>query len=195
MLGSSLPSQSSVNILRDQTVYGVKKLKNGIVVPDKTLVCTQLADLDTYLANLNYLTTSSTGRPQTLITDSSGWITTALNGCLKSIPDTYLTTSSSIPASQLTGLSSITALSALALPASQLTGLSTITTLSALSLPTSQLTGAYNASKLSNLTSITALSALALPASQLTGLSSITALSALSLPTSQLTGNYNASKL
>ena len=93
MLGSSLPSQSSVNILSDQTVYGVKKFNNGIVVPDKTLVCTQLADLDTYLANLNYLTTSSTGRPQTLITDQSGWITTALNGCLKSIPDTYLTTS------------------------------------------------------------------------------------------------------
>ena len=93
MLGSNLPSQSSVNILSDQTVYGVKTFQNGIVVPNNTLVCAQLADLSTYLANLNYLTTSS-----------------------------------SIPASKLTGLSVITTLQGLVLPASQLSGLSVFTT-------------------------------------------------------------------
>jgi hypothetical protein len=135
MLGRKLPSSSLVDILTDQTIYGIKKFQNGITVPNNTLLCAQqLSDLSTYLASQNYLT---------------------------SIPSNYLTTSSSIQASQLTGLFVITALSGLSLPASQLTGLSTITTLSGLSLP----------------------------ASQLTGLSTITTLSGLSLPTSQLTEN------
>ena len=96
----------------------------------------------------NYLTTSSTGQSQNLITNSSGWITsgfdgclrstttnqsqalltsssgwitTALSSCLTSIPSNYLTTTSSIQASQLTGLSAITTLSALSRPASQVT--------------------------------------------------------------------------
>ena len=106
MLGRNLPSSSSVDILTDQTIYGIKKFKNGITVPNNTLVCAQLSDLSTYLANQNYLTTTS-----------------------------------SIPASSLTGLSVITTLSALALPASQLTGLSVITTLDHLSLLSTQVTG------------------------------------------------------
>ena len=141
MLGRNLPSSSSVDILTDQSIYGIKIFKNGIVVPDNTLVCAQLSDLSTYLANLNYLTTTSS------------------------------------------------------IPASQLTGLSVITTLSGLSLPTSQLTGKYDAKQLSNLTSINTLSALSLPASQLTGLSVITALSGLSLPSTQVTGYIPASQL
>ena len=84
MLGRNLPSSSSVDILTDQTIYGIKKFQNGVTVPINTLVCAQLSDLSTYLASQNYLT---------------------------SIPSNYLTTSSSIQASQLTGLSVITALS------------------------------------------------------------------------------------
>ena len=87
MLGRNLPSSSSVDILTDQSIYGIKKFKNGIVVPNNTLVCAQLSDLSTYLANLNYLTTTS-----------------------------------SIPASRLTGLSVITTLSGLSLPITQVTG-------------------------------------------------------------------------
>ena len=56
MLGRNLPSSSSVDILTDQSIYGIKKFKNGIVVPNNTLVCAQLSDLDTYLANKYYLT-------------------------------------------------------------------------------------------------------------------------------------------
>ena len=96
MLGRNLPSSSSVDILTDQTIYGIKKFKNGITVPNNTLVCAQLSDLSTYLASQNYLT---------------------------SIPSNYLTTSSSIQASQLTGFSTITTLSGLSLPFSQVTGL------------------------------------------------------------------------
>jgi hypothetical protein len=57
-----------------------------------------------------------------------------------------------LPASQLTGLSVITALSGLSLSASQLTGLSVITTLSSLSLPSTQVTGLSIYAPLASLT-------------------------------------------
>ena len=77
MLGRNLPSSSSVDILTDQSIYGIKKFKNGIVVPNNTLVCAQLSDLSTYLASLHYLTTTSS-IPSTQVTGLNIYVTLAI---------------------------------------------------------------------------------------------------------------------
>ena len=47
-----------VEVYGDQTIYGNKSFKDKIVVPEKSLFCDQISDIDTYITNQNFVTST-----------------------------------------------------------------------------------------------------------------------------------------
>ena len=48
----------NVEVYGDQTIYGIKSFKDKIVVPEKTLFFDQISDIDTYITNQNFVTST-----------------------------------------------------------------------------------------------------------------------------------------
>ena len=47
-----------VEVYGDQTINGIKTFKDQIVVPEKSLFCDQISDIDTYITNQNFVTST-----------------------------------------------------------------------------------------------------------------------------------------
>ena len=82
-----------VEVYGDQTINGIKTFKDQIVVPEKSLFCYQISDIDTYITNQNFVTS-------TILTNALAYYATLANPTFTgtvTLPNNQTVTSTSTP--------------------------------------------------------------------------------------------------